>query len=243
MRETDGHRIYAIGDIHGLDGRLAAVHARIAADIAARPHPKPIVIHLGDLVDRGRESRAVIDRLIRAEAGGIGGAPSLCLRGNHDQYLIDALEVGWTAESANWLEYGGVETCASYGVRAGFDVDIPELREAVPEAHRAFLSARPYHARIGGYLFVHAGIRPGLPLARQRVQDMIWIRNEFLQSRADHGFVVVHGHTVVKRVEDHGNRIGIDTGAVYGGTLSCLVLEGAEAALLTEDGLAPVPRA
>ncbi|MEM9011983.1 MAG: metallophosphoesterase family protein [Pseudomonadota bacterium] len=238
MRTTAGHRIYAIGDVHGCDGELGVAHEWIADDLAQRPHPQPLLIHLGDYVDRGPEVPAVIDRLLAL--GARADLPTVCLRGNHDEYLHIALTRGWTADAPNWLQYGGVETCLGYGVEAGLDFDAEALRRNVPEAHQRFLAELPLWHRLGSYLFVHAGIRPGIAIEAQSAQDLMWIRREFLESRTDHGWVVVHGHTVTSRVVDHGNRIGIDTGAVYGGHLSCLVLEEAEVALLGADGPMPL---
>lgn len=242
--EAPGHtprglRIYAIGDIHGCADKIAEVHARIDADLAARPAEDWRLVHVGDYIDRGPDSSGVVARLIdRAR-----DSRTYCLRGNHEQYIIDFAGDAQTPDLEAWLRYGGVETLGSYGIAAQ---GAPEaMREAmlaaVPAPHLRFLTALPHMVRIGGYVFVHAGVRPGVALDAQVPRDLIWIREPFLSSRSDHGAVVVHGHTPGARVEDHGNRIGIDTGAVFGGPLSCLVLEGTARALLAADGLHPLP--
>lgn len=240
MDLTDGQRIYAIGDVHGCSDLLDAVLARIRADIAARPHDRPLVMLLGDYVDRGPDSRGVIERLIALRESDL---PARFLLGNHDSYIPEFLEdPEWFDRAYHWLHpaMGGAETLASYGVEGATDGDPRACRDAfaaaMPAGHSAFIAECSLLEQIGGYVFAHAGIRPGVNLAKQRRDDLIWIREPFLSSRRDHGFKVVHGHTVVPEVEHHRNRIAIDTGAVKGGTLSCLVLEGPNVALLEPDG-------
>jgi serine/threonine protein phosphatase 1 len=241
---TDGHRIYAVGDIHGRLDLLTAVLARIRADLAARPHPRPRLIFLGDYIDRGPDSRSVIEALLALEAA---GPPASFLLGNHDSYVRPYLEdPDWYDRSFHWLHdnMGGTATLASYGVHASLgrpDQARAAFAAAFPETHLAFLDACARWIRVGGYLFVHAGIRPGLPPEAQDPDDLIWIRQGFLDSTEDFGFKVVHGHTIVPAVEHHANRIAIDTGAVRTGNLSCLVLEGEEVALLTDKGLRACP--
>jgi serine/threonine protein phosphatase 1 len=243
---TDGRRLYVIGDIHGRRDLLADMLARINADLAARPHRAAELVFLGDYVDRGPEARGVIDTLI---ALGQGPVPATFLLGNHDAYVQAYIEdPDWFDLANHWLHttLGGAATLASYGV-AGADPLRPAATHAAfaaafPAGHRRFLDGCRLTRRVGGYLFVHAGIRPGVALEAQDREDLIWIREPFLSSTADHGFKVVHGHTIVPRVEHHSNRIAVDTGAVRTGVLSCLVLEGADAALLESGGLRPWPQ-
>lgn len=158
----------------------------------------------------------------------------LCLRGNHDQMLLDFL-ADPDKRAPVLLSNGGKETLRSYGVntrRQNYASLAAQLAAKMPPADLAFLTALPLTLRFGDYLFVHAGIRPGVPLAEQDPHDLIWIREEFLHSRADHGFVVIHGHTPANPVEVMPNRIDIDTGAAYGGPLTCVVLEGTEVRFL-----------
>lgn len=242
--------IYAIGDIHGQLGLLQAAHDLVAADMAR--HGAGPVVHLGDLVDRGPDSRGVIDLLI---AGQALGRDWVVLKGNHDRmftrFLADAAdpEPGLRSD-LSWLHprLGGADTLRSYGVvNAGDRPLAPVHAESValvPDSHRAFLAALPAHHRAGDCLFVHAGIRPGIALDRQTETDLVWIREPFLSETASFGPLVVHGHTVVDAVTHHGNRLNLDTGAAYGGPLSAVVIEGREAALLTAQGrrrLRPVP--
>lgn len=239
-RAPRGLRIYAIGDVHGCDAALAGVHELIERDIARRPPEDWRIIHLGDYIDRGPDSRAVIERLI----GRLARGRCYCLRGNHEQMAIDVLLDGAERALDLWLMNGGVETLANYGVRPPPGITAGELRramlETIPAAHQQFLLALPHVVRFGDYAFVHAGIRPGLPLAEQRASDLVWIREPFLSDGRDHGPVIVHGHTPVGAVEASANRINLDTGAVFGGSLTCLVLDGAEKALLGPDRLDPL---
>lgn len=245
MPGTDGRRIYAIGDVHGCLDQLNTLLDRIAADLDKRPHDSPLIIFLGDYADRGPDSRGVLDRLIRLDASTL---PTVFLLGNHDHMFLEYLkDPGPKAtDRYHWLSgpLGGTQTLASYGVttsllspRRAHDAFV----RAVPESHVQFLSTARLFARVGGYYFVHAGIRPGVPLERQAMNDQIWIREPFLSDTTPHPAVVVHGHTPVKRVENHGNRIGVDTGAVFGGQLSCLVLQNRQQAILTDAGPVELP--
>ncbi len=244
-RHTDGHRIYAIGDIHGCLYELEEVQLRIVDDLDARPHAAPVVVYLGDLGDRGPHPRGVIENLIERLDEPLA---THVLRGNHDRCLMDFLDLDEAAHTMDfWLRsaWGGRQTLASYGVTGIDRHDIAEVqaaaRAAVPRAHRDFLEGMLTSLRIGGYFFAHAGVRPGIPLDAQVEEDLAWIREPFLDDRRDFGAIVVHGHTVVRRVENRGNRIAVDTGAVFGGELSCLVLDGRDQMLLTEHGLVPCP--
>lgn len=230
-----GVRVYAVGDIHGELGKLEALIDVIAADIDASDAQRPVVVFLGDYVDRGPDSRGVIDRLSRPIWPGV---EVRFLRGNHEAALLGFLQA--PSEYRAWLAFGGDATLASYGVAPVSADDGADrllraaaaLGERMDIAHRLFLDRlAPYHVE-GSYLFVHAGIRPGRDLAAQRDEDLLWIREPFLSSGADHGFRVVHGHTIVDRPEILPNRIAVDTGAYAGGALSCVVLHGPAIQLL-----------
>jgi len=236
-RAPEGLRLYAIGDVHGRLDLLRDMHARIARDLARRPARRFRIIHLGDLVDRGPDSAGVIERVREFCADG----DAVALAGNHDRYFLDFLD--GRANGAPWLDYGGEETALSYGVepRQTTTALRAALRAAVPLAHRAFLEAMPLTERHGDYLFVHAGVRPGRRLERQKPADLVMIRQPFLDHDGDLGAVVVHGHTAGPAPVVRRNRIGLDTRAYESGVLSCLALEGAERLLLTPDGPAALP--
>ncbi|WP_118136023.1 metallophosphoesterase family protein [Oceanicella sp. SM1341] len=239
---TDGRRIYAIGDVHGCREALARRHAQIRDDLAKNPTERDaLLVHLGDYVDRGPDSRGVVEDLMSFEMPGV---EMHCIKGNHDHMLLRFLAAPEEMHCPyHYLtpNVGGPKTLASYGVGEGRMMDVHAAAlAAVPQAHRDFLATRPLTLRAGSYLFVHAGIRPGVPLAEQEEQDLIWIRAPFLDSTDNHGFVVVHGHTPVDDIEVHQNRIAVDTGAVFGNRLSCLVLEGDELWLLDEWGRQPL---
>lgn len=244
--------IYAIGDIHGQIGMLEGALARIAADGAQDgPGGPDEVIFTGDLVDRGPEARAVIDRLI---AGQAEGRRWTVIRGNHDTMFRRFLANGELHDDrirsgAPWTHFalGGCATLESYGVATGPErspADLfAEAREKVPQAHIEFIDAMPLWAERGDLLFVHAGIRPGIPLARQEEQDLIWIRDEFYAETGPHPWLIVHGHTIVDQVTHFGNRIDIDTGAGASGTprfLSAVAFEGPRAFVLSEAGRVPL---
>jgi serine/threonine protein phosphatase 1 len=223
-----GRRVYAIGDIHGCADRLFALHDAIAADLAARPVAAPLLLHIGDYIDRGPDSAGVIARL--AAGPPLPGVPTVNLLGNHEQTMIDALS-GDRAAGTDWLYQGGRPALQSWGV----DPDSP--RETwpglVPAAHLEFVRGLTLSHREGGYLFVHAGIRPGVPLDAQAREDLLRIRQPFLFTDADFGVVVVHGHTPVPAPVVRHNRIGIDTGAVFDRQLTCAVLEADRVGFLT----------
>jgi serine/threonine protein phosphatase 1 len=224
-----GVRIYAVGDVHGRLDLLLQLHEMIAGDASTADGLRKVVVYLGDYVDRGQESRQVIQFLLD-EA--LAGFESVHLRGNHEEIMLAFLDdVG---VGPMWMSNGGDSTLLSYGVGLQEGASIEErharvqekFRGAVPEAHLRFLrDLRLYHVE-GDYLFVHAGIAPGKPLEEQNARDLLWIRDEFIRSDADHGKCVVHGHTIAPAPDLRDNRIGIDTGAYFSGTLTCLVLEG-----------------
>jgi len=225
----DGSVIYAIGDIHGEVRQLDLLHEMIRADASRREAARKVVIYLGDYVDRGPDCIGVVERLADDP---MPGFETVFLKGNHEAFMLDFLETG--DSSSGWFHNGGLNTLESYGVelrgRYVWRPDSRELRdqldENLPDRHRRFLGRLQIWHIEGDYLFVHAGIRPGRPLDRQTEADMLWIRNSFLYSEEDHGYIVVHGHTPRDFPEVMPNRIGIDTGAVYGGKLTALVLEG-----------------
>lgn len=234
---------YAIGDIHGEIGMLRAAHARIAADRVAHGTDAPVV-HVGDLIDRGPDSRGVIAYLM---AGIAAGEPWIVLKGNHDRMLTGFLadksyhDPGVRADLP-WFDprLGGAATLASYGVAAAMGDDLSPIHAAavaaVPQAHVDFIARLPlYHLR-GDALFVHAGIRPGVDLRDQVEDDLVWIRKGFLDDTRDHGALIVHGHTVIDRATHYGNRLNIDTGAVFGGSMSAVLVDGRDAWLVTDAG-------
>jgi serine/threonine protein phosphatase 1 len=224
-----GLRVYAIGDPHGCAARLAALHRAIAEDVARRPLAGPgagpgaraLVVHLGDYVDRGPDSAGVL-ALLRGPCPIPGGA-WVHLAGNHEQMMLAALDPGAEAEVAGfWLDNGGAATLESYGA------DPRDRRSwaAVPQGDLDLLRGLPGSVALGGYVFAHAGVRPDVPLDRQDPMDLAWIREPFLSWRGGLRAVVVHGHTPARWPEVLAHRIGLDTGAVYGGPLTCAVLEG-----------------
>ena len=228
-RVPPGVCVYAIGDVHGRADLLAALHRQIAADAAQlTPGTEKLVVYVGDYVDRGLESSQVIELLIREP---LAEFHPVYLLGNHDAWLLSFLidaRIGPT-----WLRYGGDATLHSYGVRirapAGeatyYEKLQTELRERLPRRHVHFLERLELSFETGDYLFVHAGVRPSVPLDQQTADDLLWIREPFLSSRRDLGRVIVHGHTVEAEPAVRFNRIGIDTGACWTGCLTCLVLE------------------
>ena len=230
-----GARAYAIGDVHGCLAQLDRLIGCIEDDLEDRPVKEAFLIFVGDLIDRGPDSAGVIERLRTYSRPGV---KPIFLTGNHEEYFLRVL-AGEHGVLDNWLDYGGKQCAESYGVSAEQLVALPEdqaialLRRQVPDSHRRFLKGFGDTFRFGDYLFVHAGIRPGLPLEQQSRADLRWIREPFLQDGGDHGFVVVHGHTIVESVEELPNRIAIDTGAYRSGVLSALVIDGAERRFLS----------
>lgn len=223
-----GQRIYAIGDIHGRVDLLRELHAMILADAASAP-PDRIVVYLGDYVDRGPDSRGVLDVLVNEQ---LPGFRSIHLVGNHEAVLLQFLHDAEIAR--DWLNFGGEATLASYGVRldprhysvADLVRAKDELTRLLPGEHLSFLRRLKLNHWGGDYFFVHAGVRPGVPLERQDGNDQIWIRDQFLFSEENFGRIVVHGHTPDVAVQSRRNRIGIDTGAYFTGRLTAVVLEG-----------------
>ncbi|WP_313349864.1 metallophosphoesterase [Paracoccus sp. (in: a-proteobacteria)] len=238
-------RTYAIGDIHGHLELLKAAHDLIARDDAARGGGGTLV-HVGDLLDRGPNSRGVVDYLMRGQSE---ERPWVVLCGNHDRFLPRfAVQPEWIdpglASGRHWLDHdslGAPETLASYGVEIrDHDRTRADMLRAVPEAHLRWLAGLPLWHLIPQALFVHAGIRPGVDLSRQTEHDLVWIRKGFLNDITDHGILVVHGHSPVERVTHFGNRLAIDTGAAYGGPLSVGGFDETGLHLLTEAGREPI---
>lgn len=222
-----GQRVYAIGDIHGRLDLLDRLIARIDSDDAVRDPAETIVVFLGDLVDRGPNSSGVVERvrLLTGERPGVR-----MLMGNHEEVFLAALD-GDARALRMFTRIGGRETALSYGIAdADYEgMDYAELHEAlaatVPAAHRAFLARGTDMEVVGDYAFVHAGVRPERPLDQQRVADLRWIRDPFLDYRGRLDKTIVHGHTIAEDVEFRPHRIGIDTGAYFSGRLTALALE------------------
>jgi diadenosine tetraphosphatase ApaH/serine/threonine PP2A family protein phosphatase len=226
----EGQLLYAVGDIHGRLDLLENLLGLIELDARASRHAdRRTLVFLGDYVDRGPDSRGVVERLI---TGLPQGFDTYFLKGNHEAILLDFLEDAWRLD--HWLMNGGEETMGSYGVdaeRLAQQGAAPEawcqaFAQALPEAHLRFFRDLQLCVTFGDYLFVHAGVRPGVPLAAQSEADLIWIRGPFLSHPDPFDKIVVHGHTPGQEPVTRYNRIGIDTGAVFTGRLTALRLEG-----------------
>ena len=228
-RVPDGVRVYVIGDIHGRLDLLHSLHEQISNELRQLPAPRDaIVVYLGDYIDRGSDSFGVVELLLKTP---IEGCRQIYLRGNHESEMDGFL----AAPKPNhvWTQCGGMETALSYKVRVKAQVSAvdrviemrDQLLELIPAEHRRFYSELQLNYEIGDYFMVHAGVRPGVPLAQQRHEDMLWIRGPFLSYTGQFGKVVVHGHTVTPQPIILPNRIGIDTGAYHSGKLTSVVLE------------------
>lgn len=222
-------RLYVVGDVHGRLDLLSRLLAMIEADAMQHPDKKKKLIFLGDYVDRGLDSRGVIERLTGGFAAGL---VPIFLRGNHEEMLLSMVN-GDLSVAPVWLQLGGTATAASYGISVFGGVQKHKLEalhkslaEKMPPAHHAFLEDTLLAVTYGDYYFVHAGVRAGIPLEKQKREDQLWVRGDFLASTADFGKVVVHGHTISPAPDMRGNRIGIDTGAYASGHLTCLILDG-----------------
>lgn len=221
---------YAVGDIHGSYTKLSHLLTHCMAHCDQNVSR---FIFIGDYIDRGRRSREVVTFLIKIQSG----APDqfICLRGNHEEMLISASK---HQNEMLWLHNGGHETLDSYGVSHA---------DAIPAEHLAWFKNLPLAISDGKRFFVHAGIRPGVPLEQQEKDVMLWIREPFLSDRRDHGQYIVHGHTPVEigKAEHLPNRLNLDTGAVFGGPLTAAVFDDIEVgpiAFITDDGtIAPAP--
>lgn len=226
----EGHRIYAVGDVHGRDDLLSELLDKVEADIAVRSPARTAMVFLGDLIDRGPASADVVERMRNYRPEGVR---TIFLMGNHEEVLL-RIFAGEDGLVEDWLRFGGAECMRSYGIdpdglkrlESGKAADT--IRGSIPADHIDFLQGFADTFRAGDYLFVHAGIRPGVPLDEQAQQDLHWIRQPFLEDGSESGTVVVHGHTIADEVEVLPNRIGIDTGAYYSGVLTAIGIQNAE---------------
>lgn len=234
VRLPEGVRVYAVGDVHGRADLLLRLHELMREDREARPVDRAVEVFLGDYVDRGPQSRQVIDWMLEDK---LVGDKRICLRGNHELMMQAFVED--SSVLGSWGQYGGLETLYSYGLSIRLPVS-PEAHDQVQEQFRASLplqhlgflrSLRPM-ASLGGYFFAHAGVDPHKALADQVEDDLYWIREPFLDFNKPLEKMVVHGHTPAERPEHLVHRIGVDTGAYISGRLTCAVLEGAEVRFL-----------
>jgi len=225
-----GWRAYAVGDVHGRLDLLDQLLDKIHEDLNRRPAKKVLLVFVGDLIDRGPSSAHVVERLRTYIHPNVQTAFIL---GTHEEVLLRIL-AGDAELITKWRWFGGTECLSSYGVdtvklaKMKVEDALEVIRAAIPREHIEFLETFDDSCRFGDYLFVHAGIRPGVEIDQQRQSDLRWIREAFLVDETDHGFIVVHGHTIRPEVEIRGNRIGIDTGAYQSGVLTALAIEGSE---------------
>jgi Calcineurin-like phosphoesterase len=220
-----GSRVYAVGDVHGRADLLRETFAKIDSHRAAYPIANSHEIMLGDYVDRGPSSFDVIELLQQRTQGG-----TICLKGNHESFLLEFLRNPSILNA--WQHSGGLETLISYGLQPSVDLSSEDqeslaaaLAQRLPAHHYGFLIALPLSFTLGDYFFVHAGVRPGVALAKQRDEDLLWIREDFLRYNGRFEKFVVHGHTPVSEPEIRNNRINLDTGAFVSGRLTCAVFE------------------
>lgn len=222
------YRAYVVGDVHGRLDLLDALLAKIDDDFAVSPARKAVIVLVGDLIDRGPCSAGVIERLRTYARPGV---KLIFLLGNHEEIMLRILD-GDVSLIPQWLKFGGAQCLASYGIdpvelaMMGDAEALSAIRSAIPVHHSRFLQGFVDSFRFGDYLIVHAGIRPGIALDQQLQSDLRWIRQPFLEDDRDHGFVVVHGHSITDGVDERANRIGIDTGAYASGILTALVIDG-----------------
>jgi serine/threonine protein phosphatase 1 len=237
-RGARGWRAYVVGDIHGRLDLLDALLDKVHQDLDRRPARKTLLVFVGDLIDRGPQSAQVVERLRTYSRRGVR---PIFLLGNHEEVLLRIL-AGDESLIDSWVKFGGLQCLESYGVdasvlrsRAGAEL-LEVVQRAVSKDHVTFLESFVDSCRFGDYLFVHAGIRPGVEIDQQRQSDLRWIRDPFLLDETDHGFVVVHGHTIRSEVEVRPNRIAIDTGAYRTGILTALAVEGSKSWYLDTRG-------
>ena len=240
-RVPEGTRVYAIGDIHGRADLLDRLHAAIREDAGRAGADRRVAVYLGDYVDRGLDSKGVIDRLL---GDPLPGFERVFLMGNHEDALLKFLDEPQFGR--DWKYYGGLETLMSYGVpdlplkdeEAAFEVARDQFVERLPAAHLDFLRRLRLSHEEGDYFFAHAGVRPGVALDAQAAEDLMWIREEFLGFSGDLGKIVVHGHTPEEQPVVRANRIGVDTGAYITGVLTAVALEGEGRRFVTSSQLA-----
>jgi serine/threonine protein phosphatase 1 len=229
-RAPQGLRIFAVGDIHGRLDLLEQLVCSIRRDAEAAGAAQNVLIFLGDYVDRGPDAKGVIEFLLSLD---MPTWRTIFLRGNHDQSMLDFFDEPKIYSS--WRNYGGQQTLLSYGVRpprfddeTEFKIARDEFLIKCPPSHLQFLKSLKFHHVEGDYIFVHAGVRPGISLNSQRNEDLLWIRDDFLFSEEFFEKVVVHGHTPVERPVRRPNRIGLDTGAYATGRLTAAVFKDDE---------------
>jgi serine/threonine protein phosphatase 1 len=230
-----GYRAYAVGDVHGRLDLLDNILAQIEQDMADFDLRHIVLVFLGDLIDRGPASRQVVERLRVYRPKDVR---TVFLAGNHEEVLLRLL-AGERGILENWLNFGGAECMSSYGVdpqtlrKCSERQALETIKSAIPEPHQQFIAGFHDTLRFGDYLFVHAGIRPNVDLSLQTQSDLRWIRQPFLDDDSDHGFVVVHGHTISDEFVSRPNRIGVDTGAYRTGVLTAVVLQDEERRFLS----------
>lgn len=237
-------RVYAIGDIHGYLSPLREIHDKINAHLSDSPVEKAVIVYLGDYIDRGPDSMEVIEELVRVK-NNPNGLERVFIKGNHEWGMLGFMNDPLSF-AKDWLKWGGIETVASYGVEipdvitqenivngiilpAEYERLAEALRKAVSDFHIDFLNTLKVYRTVGDYMFVHAGIKPNVPIRRQDAQTMMRIRDVFLKSDVEHPYKIVHGHSIFNDVEIKKNRIAVDTGFYESGLLSCVVLEGTQA--------------
>jgi serine/threonine protein phosphatase 1 len=226
-RLPEGIRVYAFGDIHGRSDLLKKLFTVIDADLVRNPVQRPIHVFLGDYVDRGPDTAGTLDLLIDRGRH----FETICLKGNHETFMLEVLRD--PGKLSEWYKFGGLPTVMAYGIQPSLNPTADEqvalietLIQQVPEAHLRFLESLVPSFVCGDFFFVHAGVRPGIPLNEQTEADMLWIRNEFLDSDENFGKFIVHGHTPVREPDHRANRINIDTGAYATGNLTLLTIQG-----------------
>lgn len=231
----EGVRIYAIGDIHGRADLLAPMLSQIEIDIALHPISRPIVVFLGDYIDRGPSSKTVLDLLTENDFA----FETVFLKGNHEAFLLRFLDNSEILD--DWRQCGGLETLISFGIKPPINPAPHEraqlargLSNALTATHRQFLEELKPTFVCGDFVFVHAGLRPLVPIQDQEEDDLLWIRDDFLNWAKDFEKIVVHGHTPIREPDIRANRINIDTGAFATGRLTCLTIEGSEIATLID---------
>lgn len=243
---AEGKRVYAIGDIHGFPDILAHMHNLIAQDYAANPIDKAIIVYMGDYIDRGPDSKGVIDMVIERELV----APEfehIYLLGNHEDAMFNEFMNDPNGHRQDWLQWGGAEAAQSYGIEIDHSKAYApeaeriakELHEKMPESHKGFLKNLELYHVVDDFLFVHAGIRPNVPLQKQTKQDLTFTREPFMSHEGMHPYYVVHGHSATRdqKIDIRPNRINVDTGLYMGGPLTCAVIEGCDIRVLQVTNL------